>query len=124
MTEPNVPGNKAAQKEPPFQFGIRSVLMLTTVCAVVAAIAGSMRESVIVKVVVASYLMLIASYAVLRLPHTCRRILQDLAELKRIRQQKSDLAAMVSDKRREIEQTKSTADSQPLPTAPQDPPAQ
>ena len=122
MAEPDVPGDKAAQKEPPFQFGIRSVLVLTTVCAVAAAIAASMRVPIVLQVVVAFWLMLMATYAVLRLPYTCRRILRGR---RRIRQQRSDLEATVSEKRRGIQQARSAADSQQLPSSmtPDDPPA-
>lgn len=107
--------DESDRQKPPFQFGIRSVLVLTTACAMAAAIAGSLRVPIAVQGVVAVYLMLMATYAVLRLPYICRKILQDIAELKRIRRQRSDLVGMVVEKQREIRQAKSATDPPPTP---------
>jgi hypothetical protein len=107
--------DESEQQEKPFQFGIRSVLVLTTVCAVAAAITGSMQVPIIFQVVVVVYLMLMATYAVLRLPYVGRKVLQDIAELKRIRRQRSELEGFVADKRREIQQSKSVPDNEQLP---------
>jgi len=94
--------------EPPFQFGFRSLLLLTTVCALAATIAGSMRGPIAFQVVVAFCLISPATYAVLRLPHACGR---GLARLRRIRQRRSGLEAMVAAKRREFQQSKSVLDN-------------
>jgi type II secretory pathway component PulM len=96
--------------------------VLTTVCAAAAAIARSMRVPIVFQVVVFFWLMLIAFFTVLRLPYICRRIFQ---VQNRLRQQRADLEAMVSEKRREIQQAKSAADRQPLSGSmtPDDPPA-
>jgi hypothetical protein len=117
-----IPNHNPERKEHPFQFGIRSVLLLTTVCAVAAAIAASMRVSIVFQVVVAFWLILMATYAVLRLPYTCRGILRGR---KRIRQQRADLEVMVAEKRWELQQAKSAAENQQLPSriTPSDPPA-
>ncbi|MCY2994781.1 MAG: hypothetical protein NTY19_44005, partial [Planctomycetota bacterium] len=118
MTE--TPNDGPATQQPRFQFGIRSVLVLTTVCAVAAAIAGSMQVPIAVQVVVALYLIVLATYAVLRLPYICRRILQGIAGLKRLRRQRSDLEAIVSIMQQQLQQAKSTTDtnSTPDPSSP------
>ncbi len=118
MTE--TPNDGPEPQQPRFQFGIRSVLVLTTVCAAAAAIACSMPVPIAVQVVVAGFLILMAAYAVLRLPYICRRILQGIAGLKRLRRQRSDLEAIVSIMQQQLQQAKSATDtnSTPDPSSP------
>lgn len=109
MTEDT--SDESVQQERPFQFRIRSLLVLTTVCAVAAAIAKSLQVPIVSQVVVAVFLMLLAAYAVLRLPFICSRIWQRFGRLKRLRHQRAELQASVSAQQQQIQQAKSRATS-------------
>ncbi len=107
--------------EPPsnerFQFGLRSLLVLTTVCTVAAALAGSLSGPVAGRVAAALFLMSIAAYVVLRLPYVCRRLVRAIRERQRIARHRLDLAAMASQRKREIEQARAAAAAQPPSSA-------
>ena len=102
-----------------FQFGLRRLLVLTTVCTVAAALAGSLGGPDAGRVAAALFLMSIAAYVVLRLPYVCRRLVRAIRERQRIARHRLDLAALASQRKREIEQTRAAAVAQPPnPAAP------
>ena len=94
---------KATNDEARFQFSIRQMFLLTTVCALAAGFAGSTGAATICRVVVACYLMSIAAYVVLRLPFICREIVKLQARRERIRLHRKELEAMIWERRQKIE---------------------
>lgn len=68
------PPSHDASPPPRFQFGLRSLFVLTAVCAVILASTAPLETSFVFRLVVAFYFILLAGYAVLRLPSIVARI--------------------------------------------------
>ena len=100
-----------------FQFGLRRLLVLTTICTVAAALAGSLGGPVAGRFAAALFLMSIAAYVVLRLPYVCRRLVRAIRERQRIARHRLDLAALAAQRKREIEQARAAAAAQPPSSA-------
>jgi len=92
-----------------FQFGLGRILVLTTVSAVAAAIAASMEAPLVFQAIVAGYLILMATYIVLRLPAACRGIMRRTPQWERLRRRRSDLEATVLRMKRDTEQARLSA---------------
>jgi hypothetical protein len=90
---------KPASGGAPFQFSIRQMFLLTTVCALAAGFAGSIGAPTICRVVLAFYLMSMAAYVVLRLPFICRELMKLQTRRERIRVHRKELEAMIRERR-------------------------
>ena len=74
------------------QFGLRSMFVLTTVFAVILAIAFTLDFPPLFRGVVVGYLVLLAFYGVLRLPTVVRRIRWAMARRREIQEEREELA--------------------------------
>jgi len=87
---------RAGRERPPdherFQFGLRSMFVLTAACAIILAATSLLRAPLVFRIVAAAYLMLLAAYAVLRLPSILRRIRWAIARRKELRHQREQIA--------------------------------
>jgi len=83
----------------PWQFTIRSMLVLTAVSAVAASLAASMRMPRACRLVVAVYLMALAAYAVLRLPYCLRGMMRQTPGWEHLRRQRAELEKMTREKK-------------------------
>jgi len=87
---------RAGRERPPdherFQFGLRSMFVLTAVCAVILGLTSMLEAPLVFRAVAASYFILLAGYAVLRLPSICRRIRWAVARRREIEQEREELA--------------------------------
>ena len=109
-TAESADSNHLADLEPPrFQFGIRSLLILTGLCAAAGAMAGSLGGPALFRAVVVVYLMSLGTYAVLRLPYVCRRILRSRRQWDRIRRQRAELNTSVRKMQADLQQVKPSA---------------
>ena len=111
VSETRNPNEAADVGKDRFQFSIRQMLVLTTVSAAAAAMASSIHAPDVCRGIVAAYLILMAAYAVLRLPYMCRGIMRRTPRWDRIRRQRSDLEAMALNMKREIEQARLSANT-------------
>jgi hypothetical protein len=98
------------QENPRFQFGIRRVLVLGIACALIAAAARSLRAPAGAQLVIALVVMSLTAYVVLVLPFRYLRVRRGANESKRLR---AELAAMVLEAKRKIEDASSSDKSRP-----------
>lgn len=104
--------DQSAETEPPrFQFGIRSLLVLTGLCAVAGAVAAALGGPSLFRAIVVVYLMSLGTYAVLRLPYIYRKTLHSSRRLDRIRRKRAELDSLVRKTRAEIQQAKSLGET-------------
>ena len=75
-----------------FQFGLRSIFVLTAACAVILGLTSMLDAPLVFRVVAASYFILLAGYAVLRLPSIVRRIRWAVARRKELQQERQQIA--------------------------------
>jgi hypothetical protein len=75
-----------------FQFGLRSMFVLTAACAVILGLTSMLDAPVVFRVVAAAYFILLAGYAVLRLPSILRRIRWAVARRKELQQERQQIA--------------------------------
>jgi hypothetical protein len=94
MAETQRPDETTDAEPDHFQFGIRQMLLLTTVSALAAAAASSMSAPKVFQGIAAAYLIFMAAYVLLRLPYVLRRCRRPLEKLRRNR---SELEAAVRD---------------------------
>jgi len=87
---------RAGGQRPPdherFQFGLRSMLVLTVACAVILGLTSMLKAPVVFRIVAAAYFVLMAAYAVLRLPSILRRIRWTVARRKELQQERERIA--------------------------------
>lgn len=92
------PTDSEAESSPDrFQFGLRSLLVLTVFCAVISAAAETMGGPLAFRAGVAFYLTILAVYGVLRIPQLCRQIRRDLRRQQQIWRECSDLVSRKRD---------------------------
>jgi len=77
------------QDRVPFQFGLGRLFVLTVACACVLAVVNTMKAPVLFRLGVALYLMLMAAYVILRVPHIYRI-------WKRIHRRRQELEAVLA----------------------------
>lgn len=77
------------QDRVPFQFGLGRLFVLTVACACVLAVVNTMKAPVLFRLGVALYLMLLAAYVILRIPHIYRI-------WKRIHRRRQELEAVLA----------------------------
>lgn len=98
----------ARQPRPPvrerFQFGLRGLIILLTVGAVLAGWVSMMPLPDIAKFVFLGYFLFMAAYIVLRLPFLMRGMLRKTPAWDQLRRDREELARMVSEKRKESEE--------------------
>ena len=109
MLETPPPDETASKTSAGCQFSILQMLVLMTLSALIASYAASLNMPG--ETLVAIYFILMAAYIVLRLPYHCRGILRKTPEWDQIRRHRSDLEAMVSDLKRQIEQARTADES-------------
>ena len=83
-----------------FQFGLGRLFVLMAVCAGVLAVVNTMKAPVLFRLGVALYLMLLAAYVILRVPHIyriCRRIHRRRQELEAVLAQAAAVAKEAKD---------------------------
>jgi len=102
MVEPAGPNDAASKKKEPFQFSLRSMLLLTVLCSIAAALTGSLDAPTPFRLVIALYLMLMVTYIVLRLPYTCRGLARVSARWSELRQKRKELESMMAERRRHM----------------------
>jgi hypothetical protein len=87
---------RAGGERPPdherFQFGLRSMFVLTAACAVILGLTSMLETPLVFRIVAASYFILLAAYAVLRLPSILRRIRWAIARRKELQQEREQIA--------------------------------
>jgi hypothetical protein len=106
VVEPTPINDETPRRKQRFQFGLRGLLLLTALCAAIAALAGSLRAPTAFRVIVALYFMSLAAYAVLRTPHLYRRVRYHSERLTRIRQKRKELETLVAEAKARREQGK------------------
>ena len=97
----------------PFQFGLMSILVLTTVAAVIFAVMRHTHFSSPGNWLFGGYLVLMASYLILRLPFLLRHLFGRSARWRALEQRRDDLAAWARNKasRNEANAEEDPADS-------------
>lgn len=105
-----------APEQARFQFGIRSVLALTVLCAGAAAVARALPGARL-QLGVWVYFMCLAAYGVLRLPFIIRRVVGLMVRRGQIRQQRRDLESQIADRLARIAADKARAAAATLPAA-------
>ncbi len=93
----------ARGETPPFQFTVRSLLVLMFVCAVILSLIklAAPEASVRWGLLVAAYFMTLATYAVLRAPYLWRRLRRAIRQRQEVLEEREQLAAMASRRRKE-----------------------
>ncbi len=86
---------------PPFQFSIRSMLILMLVCAVILSLVKLLAPAAGVRwrLLVAAYFMTVATYVVLRAPYVWRRVRRAVEQRQEVLEEREQLAAMASRRR-------------------------
>jgi uncharacterized membrane protein YfcA len=102
VESPMANGEPSKDKES-FQFGLRRLLILTAVCAGIAALAASIRAPTAFRAIVALYLIAFAIYTVLRVPFLSRGILRRTPRWKRLLQKRREIEAMVEQRKAELQ---------------------
>lgn len=105
--------NESAAQRDPFQFGLRAILILTVVCAGIAALASSMAAPVLFRGIVALYLMLLAAYGVLRMPYILRGILRLTPAWKRLHRKRRELEVQAAEAKARLAERGSSEKEQP-----------
>jgi hypothetical protein len=93
-----------------WQFGLRGMFVLTTVCAVLASLVAATRGSTAAKMVLVLYLMAMAAYIILRLPYKSRGFLRRTPAWDRLRRQRAELEAMTAEMKRKNDRAKASTD--------------
>jgi hypothetical protein len=78
-----------------FQFGIARLLVLTTACAAIAALVMAIRVPAPSRLIVATYLLLMTGWLILRGPHIAQRLAQASAQRRRIAQTREEMLQFV-----------------------------
>lgn len=68
------------------------MFVLTAICAVILGLTSMLEAPLVFRVVAASYFILLAGYAVLRLPSILRRIRWAVARRKELQQERQQIA--------------------------------
>jgi hypothetical protein len=83
-----------------FQFSLRSLFILTTVSALLAALVSTIPLPDIFKIVFLFYVLFMAAYLILRLPFLARGILRKTPAWEKLRQERAELERLVDEKRK------------------------
>jgi hypothetical protein len=82
---------KPLRQPRPFQFGIASILLLTTLGAVVVGIGRALEMPIVGQLGIAAYLFVLLVYAFFRIPYLLRIAFGKDSEWERTQQRRADL---------------------------------
>jgi type IV secretory pathway TrbD component len=81
-----------------FQFGTKTLVVLTSVFAVILALALRFQAPALIQLALAMYLMCLASWGIIRGPQIYRRLVQLTARRREIRKQREQLVSQIARK--------------------------